>query len=211
MLTCFFVSLLSYHQLLYQKRFPNVFLYLQASIFNAMKQIIFLLTFLMLLTSAVRTNVQKPVIGEKAPDIVQTDISGQTIALSSLKGKVVLVDFWASWCAPCRKENPNLVQAYDEYKDAEFRNGNGFAIFSVSLDKNKLAWKKAVNDDGLEWPYHVSDLKGWKNEAAKTYRVRSVPSNFLIDGDGKIVAVNLRGDALDAALRKLRKRNFWFW
>jgi thiol-disulfide isomerase/thioredoxin len=176
-----------------------------------MKQIIFLLTFLMLLTSAVRTNVQKPVIGEKAPDIVQTDISGQTIALSSLKGKVVLVDFWASWCAPCRKENPKLVQAYDEYKDAEFRNGNGFAIFSVSLDKNKLAWKKAVNDDGLEWPYHVSDLKGWKNEAAKTYRVRSVPSNFLIDGDGKIVAVNLRGDALDAALRKLRKRNFWFW
>ena len=211
MLICLFDSLLTFHQLLYQKLFPDVFLYLQASIFYEMKQIIFLLTILMLFTSAATTNVQKPAVGEKAPDIVQTDISGKTIALSSLKGKVVLVDFWASWCAPCRKENPNLVQAYNEYRDAEFRNGNGFVIFSVSLDKNKLAWKKAVSDDGLDWPYHVSDLKGWKNEAAKTYGVRSVPSNFLIDGDGKIIAVNLRGDALDATLRKLRKKSFWFW
>jgi len=176
-----------------------------------MKFLIALITALTLFTSAVLTSGQKPEAGDIAPDIIQSTPNGNQISLSSLKGKVVLVDFWASWCAPCRKENPNLVKAYNQYKDTEFKNGNGFTIFSVSLDKNLIAWKKAVQDDSLIWPCHVSDLKGWKNEAAKLYGIRSIPSNFLIDGDGKIVAVNLRGDALEAALRKLKKKNFRFW
>ena len=124
---------------------------------------------------------------------------------------LIIFIFWASWCAPCRKESPNLVAAYKCFRNTEFRNGNGFTIFSISLDKNALAWKKAIKDDGLIWPYHVSDLRGWKNEAAKLYHVRSVPSNFLIDGDGIIVGVNLRGPALEAKLKKLKKKNFWFW
>lgn len=186
-----------------------MFSYLCTQFTDVMKQALTIFTFLIL--TCTLTPAQTPAAGDKAPDIIQNSITGEKISLSDLRGKVVLVDFWASWCAPCRKENPNLVQAYEKYKNTEFKNGKGFTIFSVSLDKNPLAWKMAVKDDNLTWGYHVSDLKGWKNEAARLYHIRSVPSNFLIDGNGTIVGVNLRGDALESALRRLRKKNFWFW
>jgi thiol-disulfide isomerase/thioredoxin len=113
---------------------------------------------------------------------------------------MVLIDFWASWCGPCRRENPNVVDAYKKYKNAKFKNAKGFTVYSVSLDKNKAAWIKAIQQDGLEWPYHVSDLKFWNSEAAKIYGVNSIPTNWLIDANGIIVAKNLRGIALHKAL-----------
>ncbi len=151
-------------------------------------------------------------VGDQAPEFTQRSINGEALSLSSLKGYVVLVDFWASWCAPCRKESPVLVEAYNKYKDASFPGAKGFVILSVSLDMKEAAWKKAIADDGLIWPYHTSDLKGWRNEAAKTYGVRSIPANFLIDTDGEIVAINLRGEALDKKLRKLQRKGWYrFW
>lgn len=144
-------------------------------------------------------------IGNQAPEIEYTAPDGKTIKLSSLKGKIVLIDFWASWCPPCRLENPNLVKSYEHFKDASFKSGKGFTVYSVSLDQDKNGWIGAIKSDKLSWENHVSDLKGWKSEAASLYEVEAIPSNYLIDGNGIILAKNLRGSALDAKLSKLLK------
>lgn len=137
-------------------------------------------------------------IGAVAPDFAQTTPDGKTIKVSDYKGKYLLIDFWASWCGPCRRENPNVVKAYQAYKD------KNFTILGVSLDdeKGKDAWLKAIEKDQLVWD-QVSDLKGWNNEAAKLYLVRSIPQNFLLDPDGKIIAHNLRGEDLAKKLEEI--------
>ncbi len=142
--------------------------------------------------------VKKTQEGAAAPDFTQLDPSGKPVKLSDFRGKYVLLDFWASWCGPCRRENPNVVKAYNAYKD------KGFTVLGVSLDKpaDREKWLAAIEKDGLPWT-QVSDLKAWDNEAAKLYEVNAIPMNFLIDPNGNIIAKYLRGDALEAALKKV--------
>ncbi|UOE52163.1 AhpC/TSA family protein [Mucilaginibacter sp. SMC90] len=139
-------------------------------------------------------------IGSKAPDFTENDPHNKPISLSSFKGKYVLVDFWASWCLPCRQENPNVLKAYNKYKD------KGFTVLGVSLDSEsaKANWLKAIASDALPWT-QISDLKGWQNQAAQLYGVASIPQNFLIDPDGVVIATNLRGEDLHTKLASILK------
>ena len=144
-------------------------------------------------------------IGDKAIDLNYNNPNGEKMSLSKIKDKLVLIDFWASWCGPCRRENPNLVDAYRKYHKTKFKDGNGFEIYSLSLDKNEDAWIKAINQDQLFWEYHVSDLGGWQSAGSQKYGIRSIPSNVLIDGDGIIIARNLKGVALHRFLESQKK------
>lgn len=150
------------------------------------------------------TSSYAPIIGSKAPEIELTNPQGKTIKLSSLKGKVVLVDFWASWCGPCRKENPSVVEVYKKYRKTKFKNAKGFEVFSVSLDKGETEWKAAIEKDGLIWKNHVLDKE---NIAGKAYGVAFIPNAFLVDGEGKIVALgeDCKGLKLHVSIDKLKK------
>jgi len=151
-------------------------------------------------TPALQSDIQKlgtARIGSEAPDIDLPSPAGPSIKLSSLRGKYVLIDFWASWCGPCRKENPNVVKVYQKYQP------KGFEIYSVSLDTDKAKWMDAIAKDNLLWPAHVSDLGGWKSVAGQAYGVSSIPFTVLLDPKGKIIAKNLRGAQLEAKLKTL--------
>ena len=134
-----------------------------------------------------------------APEMALNNPDGKIIKLSSLRGKYVLIDFWASWCAPCRKENPNVVRLYNQYKD------KGFTIYSVSLDKDVAAWKDAIATDGLVWPNHVSDLSGWESNLPTLYGFQGIPYTVLVDKEGKIIETGLRGPSLEQKLKELIK------
>ncbi len=136
-------------------------------------------------------------VGQPAPNIILANPEGKVYKLSDLKGKVVLLDFWASWCGPCRRANPSVVAAYNRYKS------KGFAVFNVSLDKDRQKWMDAIKQDGLDWEYHVSDLKYWDSQAAALYNVRAIPQQFLIDKSGKIAAISQAGISLEKEMEKL--------
>jgi peroxiredoxin len=139
-----------------------------------------------------------PAIGTMAPDVTLTSADGKEVSISSFKGKYVLVDFWASWCGPCRRENPNVVKAYNNFK------GKNFTILGISLDDDRSKWLAAIEKDQLTWT-HISDLKGWESMAARTYGVQSIPANFLLGPDGKIIARDLRAEELQAKLEEVLK------
>jgi peroxiredoxin len=137
--------------------------------------------------------MKRTAIGQTAPEIALPNPQGEIVKLSSMKGKYVLVDFWAKWCGPCRQENPNVVRVYNKYKD------RGFTVFGVSLDRKKEDWVQAIKEDGLTWT-HVSDLKFWQSEAAKTYNITAIPFSLLLDPNGVIIGKNLRGAELERKL-----------
>jgi len=149
--------------------------------------------------NSVESTIPKTIwVGKPAPEISLPDTEGRTVKLSSFRGKYVLVDFWASWCGPCRRENPNVVQAFNQFKN------KNFTILGVSLDRpgQKDAWINAIKEDNLTWT-HISDLKFWQSEVVPVYQVGSIPFNVLVDPDGKVVAENLRGNALEQKLQEL--------
>lgn len=135
-------------------------------------------------------------VGQPAPEIALPNPEGELVKLSDLRGKYVLIDFWAAWCKPCREENPNVVRLYHQYKD------KGFEVFGVSLDRTKEAWVKAIEEDGLEWT-QVSDLKYFNSEAAATYQINAIPATYMVDPEGKIIAKDLRGASLENKLKEL--------
>lgn len=141
-------------------------------------------------------DAKKDPLGRVIPDFEQADVDGKMVNIKSYRGKYVLIDFWASWCGPCRGENPNVVNAFNKYKD------KGFTVLGISLDRSKEPWIEAINRDGLTWT-HVSDLRGWNNAVSQQFGIQSIPQNFLIDPSGVVIGKNLRGAALEAKLESI--------
>jgi peroxiredoxin len=164
-----------------------------------MKQIFFIISFAFLLSNC-KENIATPdlAIGKAAPDITLNDANGASRKLSDLKGKVVILQFWASWCNPCRKENPNVLALYNKYKS------QGLDIYSVSLDIDKAAWEKGIKDDGLVWANHVSDLKKWSSAPVVTYGVNATPTMFLLDKEGIVRVINFNSGLTDQIEKYLK-------
>jgi len=149
--------------------------------------------------------------GMQAPEIELPNIDGKIIKLTDLRGKMVLINFWAAWCAPCRKKAPALREILHKYNDVEFDDGeNGFKIYSVSLDKNDIAWTNAIAKDSIQCFINVGDMQGWDSQAIEKYHIKRIPTNILVNGEGEIEAINLQPKDLDKKLKRL-KNGGWFW
>lgn len=171
-----------------------------------MKQfILFAIACFLSLSTFAQYQNKKIEIGQKAPELEFKNHEGKMIKLSTINRKrIVLIDFWASWCRPCRAANPGLVKFHEEYKDKKFKNARkGFTVLSVSLDKSQQKWENAITNDKLNWPYHMSDLGGWGSEPGKIYGVQFVPQCFLVDGNGTIIGKYNRAEDCEADLKKL--------
>ena len=178
-------------------------------------KITIIITFLFLLTTNIfaqkKANLEGIEIGNMAPEIELPTVDGEVFKLSQLKGKMVLVNFWASWCSPCRKKSPELLKIFNKYKDTDFDDGEkGFEIIYVSLDRNEIAWKNSIEKDSIGDFLNVGDMKGWKCTAAKTYNIRVIPSSVLLDGEGKIIAINISLQDLKKKLKRM-KQGGWLW
>lgn len=158
-----------------------------------------------------KVNLEGIQIGNTAPEIKLPNVNGDIVTLSQMKDKIILLSFGASWCAPCRKKSPELLEVFNEFKDAEFEDGeSGFAIVAVSLDNNEIAWRNSIERDGTGELINIGDMKGWKCDAAVSYHIKSIPSTVLINGDGKIIAVNLNSRDLKRKLKQMKKGG-WLW